>query len=116
MREQNMNQRQTMVFVENPNYCRDCFMCCCPLTWMYESSSVKGQERQRSRQVVLDDCLCCCNCFCNIMEEDLNCCHSARKICCNGWCLTCPCSCPLKCLFLPMRCAMRCCCHWDPCD
>ena len=105
MREQNMNQRQTMVFVENPNYCRDCFKYCCPLTWMYECISVEGKERQRSRQVVLDDCLCCCNCFCNIMEEDLNCCHSARKECCNGWCVSCTCRigcCPLMCATIPL--------------
>jgi hypothetical protein len=100
LRERTMDGRKIILSVEYPSYVNDCAMSCCPLVWLKEC--VANKPLQYSRFQNLDDCLCCCNCFCNTMEEDCDSCHGTRNCLCKAWignlipkCSLCPCTCAL---------------------
>ena len=84
LRERTMDGREITLSVEYPSYVNDCAMSCCPLVWLKEC--VTDKPLQYSRFQNLDDCLCPCNCCCNVLNEDFNCCHRPRKLCCNACC------------------------------
>ena len=84
LRERTMDGGKATLSVEYPNYVSDCFRVCCPATWLFEC--VSNKALQYSRMQNLDNFMCCCNCCCNTMEEDCNCCHDRRKKFCHGCC------------------------------
>jgi hypothetical protein len=80
--------KSVVISVESVGFTRYCIDgCCClfPLTFCCELCC--AQELLASQMQVLDDFLCCCNCFCNTMEEDFQCCHCQRQWCCTADCV-----------------------------
>ena len=82
--------KSVIVSVESVGMKRMCVDCCClfcPCTWMLEC--ITARELQNARGQVIDDCLCPCNCCCNILNEDFNICQKQRDKFCTFFCINC---------------------------